>query len=167
MSAREHADPGGVNGRVVLLVALGTVAVMGLGVAVAWELERTGVRDAERTGAAGRFDSPPADLNGIEMSLLAPELPTRERPAESRGPTAQTYALRDRRKATSATATGSERERLQSYGWNDRERRTVHIPLARAIELYLAREGEGGRAQATPETRLPRAAKQPTSGDEP
>jgi hypothetical protein len=31
-------------------------------------------------------------------------------------------------------------QRLRSYGWNDQARGTVHIPITRAIELYLANE---------------------------
>lgn len=202
-------DPDGVNGRVVLLVALGTVAVMGLGVAVAWELERTGVRALQADGSAGRFEAPPADMNGIEMSLLGPGVPARERATEAEGPVVQTYALRDPRApgpaapgtvaprapaepapapqqapaapAPAAPAAGQSpagqasppaaepaRARLQSYGWSDRERRTVHIPLSRAVELYLARERDAARAAAAaPDNQVPRSAAQPTAGGEP
>ena len=34
----------------------------------------------------------------------------------------------------------AQRERLSSYGWVQRERGTVHIPIDRAIDLYLAEQ---------------------------
>lgn len=37
-------------------------------------------------------------------------------------------------------------ERLSSYGWVDRERRIVHIPIERAKQLYLSRQHSSGRA---------------------
>ncbi len=38
------------------------------------------------------------------------------------------------------------RHRLQSYGWVDRERGIIHVPIERAIELYLA----GARPEGHP-----------------
>lgn len=38
-------------------------------------------------------------------------------------------------------AAGSDRKRLTSYGWVDRSRRRVHIPISVAMELYLAERG--------------------------
>src|SRR5436190_1201349 len=35
-----------------------------------------------------------------------------------------------------------QRARLQSYGWIDRDRRTAHIPIDRAMEI-IVRRGEG------------------------
>ena len=40
-------------------------------------------------------------------------------------------------------------ERLNSYGWVDRERRVVHIPIERAKQLYLSRQHPSGRAGDT------------------
>jgi hypothetical protein len=42
-----------------------------------------------------------------------------------------------------------ERERLTTYGWVDRERRIVHIPIEQAMELLAAR-GIAGWPSPTP-----------------
>jgi hypothetical protein len=41
-------------------------------------------------------------------------------------------------------------ERLSSYGWVDRERRIVHIPIDRAKQLYLARQRAGRASETLP-----------------
>jgi hypothetical protein len=146
-------DRDGVNGGVVLLATLATLLVMGLGVAVAHELLTWGVGAEDPREARARFGRPPADMNAIEMSLFASRAlaSPRETPSEDaeRDPAAANGLPRaasangaappalaaDRQ----AAARGAAR-RLQSYGWSDRERRTVHIPISRAVELYLARE---------------------------
>jgi hypothetical protein len=127
-------DPDGVKGGVVLLVALATLLVMGFGVVVTHELQTWGVGAEDPRQAPARFGRPPADMNAIEMSLLAPRAlaSPRERPTEG--------AERDPAAAERQAAPSGAARRLQSYGWSDRERRTVHIPLSRAVELYLARE---------------------------
>jgi hypothetical protein len=38
---------------------------------------------------------------------------------------------------------------LSSYGWVDRERRIVHIPIERAKQLYLSRQHPSGRGSGT------------------
>jgi hypothetical protein len=40
-------------------------------------------------------------------------------------------------------------ERLNSYGWVDREQRIVHIPIERAKQLYLSRQ-HAGRGERLP-----------------
>jgi len=40
-------------------------------------------------------------------------------------------------------------ERLSSYGWVDRERRIVHIPIERAKQLYLSRQHGPGKGSET------------------
>lgn len=40
-------------------------------------------------------------------------------------------------------------ERLSNYGWVDRERSIVHIPIERAKRLYLARQRPAGRSNET------------------
>ena len=40
-------------------------------------------------------------------------------------------------------------ERLSNYGWVDRERRIVHIPIDRAKQLYLSRQHPAGRGRET------------------
>jgi hypothetical protein len=42
------------------------------------------------------------------------------------------------------------RERLDSYGWSDRERGLVHIPLDRAKQLLLRREASERDAELAP-----------------
>ena len=126
--------PDGVHGRLVVVVAIASAVVMACSVGVAWTIAQS-PRGEER---AGRWGAPKADVQAIEMSLL-PRLD----------------AALDRRTAP-ADATSeprrNEREaerRLTSYGYNDRQRGTVHIPLARAKQLYLERE----RARSQPEQR--------------
>jgi hypothetical protein len=41
-------------------------------------------------------------------------------------------------------------ERLSSYGWVDRERRIVHIPIERAKQLYLSRQHAGRAGETLP-----------------
>jgi hypothetical protein len=125
-------------------------------VTLAWELERWG---AEPSGAASasqltaRFGAPPAELSEVEMSLLTPGTlqsnGTRSSEAESLSHGEAPRASRDMlTHAAGSDETGlapSARhqradQRLRSYGWSDRARGTVFIPIARAIELYLANE---------------------------
>lgn len=153
----DKANPGGVQRGPVLWVASSTLLVIALGVGVAWELMRTHARVPSATRIAGRFDAPPADMNAIEMGLLSSGVPswndqsaTRAARPERGGETALTFALRDPRAAAASRhlddasdpslGQAAPARRLSSYGWSDRERRRVHIPIARAVELYLARE---------------------------
>jgi hypothetical protein len=124
-----HSDPAGVRSGLVLCVAVAMLLVMGLGTVVAWEIERSGTRHVDGQHTASRFGAPPPDMNGIEMSLLSPGTGPHGRFVHAAPP-------------AGAGVSGSDaaRERLQQYGWADREHGRVHIPIARAIELYLARE---------------------------
>lgn len=157
----ERVDPGAVHGRVVLVVALATAAVMALGVLLAWELQA----GARVTGTStARFGSPPSDRNGIEMALFE-----RHRDGNStrgaREPAPRQVAPAERALVAGSSPHGEpERElgargpagadrsvsdaahRLQSYGWNDRARGRVFIPITRAIDLIVEREGSGGAA---------------------
>lgn len=128
------ATPDGVRGRVVVVVAIAAVVVMACSVAVAWTIARstTGV------GRAARWGAPRPDVQAIEMSLLP-----------------RSDAVVDRRAPADASSEPrrSEREaqgRLSSYGYRDRDRGTVHIPLARAKQLYLERELARSREQQLP-----------------
>src|SRR5205823_2851973 len=38
-----------------------------------------------------------------------------------------------------------QQERLESYGWVDRKRELIHVPIERAYDAVLASEGEGER----------------------
>lgn len=130
----------GVRGRVVIVVAIATALVTACSVAVAWTIARS-----PRVERAARWGAPRADVQAIEMSLL-PRLD----------------AVRDRRIApadASAEPRRVDREaerRLSSYGHSDRGRGTVHIPLARAKQLYLERENARAQPRELPPARRPR-----------
>lgn len=149
-----QVDPGGIRGGVVVAVALASVLVMALGVLLAWELERTST--ATSSPHAGRFGAPPAEMSNIEMALFeplrgggvprhaqAPRRPAREDAArgarEETVPTAGT----DHAPAGDRAAQVTPERRLHSYGWSDRASGRIHIPISRAMELYLAREADG------------------------
>ena len=55
--------------------------------------------------------------------------------------------------------------RLDGYGWTDRSRGSVHIPIARAMEL-IAREGLPSRKTQTPSFPLPGEENLPVSDAE-
>jgi hypothetical protein len=161
---RARVDPGGVRGGVVLAVAFGMLAVMALGVVLAWELASTSTRSAAAPSAA-RFGPPPSDESGIEMTLFGRE---RNRASgRATRPDGETAGKHERALVAGTSAHGEPerdaagasepvraersqadaRRRLTSYGWTDRARGRVHIPIARAIDLYVEREGRRG---ATP-----------------
>jgi hypothetical protein len=172
-SGERAPDPGGVKSGPVMAVALATLLVMGLGVAVAWEIVRRGTEGPNAPRVAGRFDAPPAEMNAIEMSLLASGVPgSRDTPGAGARtpdepiPQTRVFGLRPAERpvapergarAPAATPPAAEsQQRLQGYGWSDRGRGMVHIPIARAIELYVAREGKVGH-QPGPAAPTPRA----------
>jgi hypothetical protein len=72
---------------------------------------------------------------GATLLLAAPQL------GEVVGATGEPPEKIDDRNFGPATdeelARASARQRLDSYGWVDRERGLVHVPLSVAIELYL------------------------------
>jgi hypothetical protein len=125
----------GVSGRWVVGVAFAIAVVTACGVGVAWELARS----SGPSGEAGRWGQAPDGLQAIEMSLL-PRAPMRESSAP-----APAHAARE-----PAARMAGARERLDSYGWSDREHGLVHIPLARAKELLLRRETSERDAELTP-----------------
>lgn len=126
--------PDGVRGHIVIVVAIASTVVMACSVGVAWTIAQSPGGE-ER---AGRWGAPRADVQAIEMSLL-PRLDAtvdqRTAPAD-----ASSEPRRGQREAE---------RRLTGYGYSDRRRGTVHIPLARAKQLYLERE----RARSQPERR--------------
>jgi hypothetical protein len=124
----------GVRGGVVIVIAIAAVLVMACSVWVAWTIARSPVVD--RTTA--RWGAPSPDVQAIEMSLL----PRSDSAGEQHSAPADA-ATEPRRNQSEA------RQRLSSYGFSDRSRGTVHIPLARAKQLYLERE----RARALPPPR--------------
>jgi hypothetical protein len=130
-------DPAGVAGRVVMVVAVGTAVVMGLGVVVAWQLESAGTERVDLDRTSARFGAPPADMNGIEMSLIA-----------AGSDAARGRITHGSPPAAAAAGSRAAEQRLKEYGWVDRERGRVHIPIERALELYLAQEGAMGNRAA-------------------
>ena len=75
------------------------------------------------------FNDAPDEVNHIEMTLFKNELTA---------PDLRTQAL----------------QRLRSYGYVDRQRQIVHIPIERAFDLYLERQRRGTEgASLTPATR--------------
>lgn len=127
----------GVRGGVVIVVAVASVVVMACSVWVAWTIAESPAGEDQ----AGRWGAPNADVHAIEMSLLPRSdaaVDRRTVPAD-----ASSEPWRNEREA---------KRRLSSYGYIDRRRGTVHIPLERAKQLYLERE----RARAVP---APRRAK--------
>lgn len=115
MSLRQETDllpRAPVTGATVFVVC-----AIAIGATVAWLLQSC--RHAELgqrpiTGSAQLH--PPIEVNAIEMSLFDP------RPTPL--PSAGTDPALDR------------------FGWIDREAGVVHIPVDRAIDLYLARQKE-------------------------
>lgn len=99
-------------------VGVGLVAATAVFVLVAWLL----LRCTESPGLAppARDQPPPDEVNRMELTLFD----TLPRPLSA-------YAVK--------------RVWLRSYGWIDRDRGLVHIPIERAIELYLEREPEEAR----------------------
>jgi hypothetical protein len=131
----------GVRGAWVTSVAIATLVVTACGVAVAWELARS----AGSTPLAARFDEAPEDIQTIELSLLARSGRKRAgKPGIT--PSQRPPAMFSEQQRADAAA----RKQLSSYGWSDRARGTVHIPLERALELYLQREGSRSRTPAKP-----------------
>ena len=157
LASREtvQGDPGGVRGGVVVGVALATALVMALGVLLAWEIERTSAA-ASGSQHAGRFGAPPREVSNIEMELFEPlrggaatrqasALHGRARDETARGARVETVptAGTDRTLAGAGASNDTPERRLHSYGWADRANGRVHIPISRAMELYLARESGG------------------------
>ena len=113
-----------VSSGVIIVVVLAAIVVMACSVWVAWTIANTRPHDDR----AGRWGAPSADVQAIEMSLLP-----------------RADADRDRREAREDAASAPRRDletarrHLSSYGYTDREHGTLHIPLARAKQLYLER----------------------------
>jgi hypothetical protein len=113
-----------LNERVIARVAVLGVVVTAIGVWLAWQLQ--GLTERSLVAPAGfvaaRQGSPPEDMNAIEMNMF--------------------------REHTDAEHPSELPARLRDYGWSDRQRRTVHIPLNQALLLYLA--GQRAAAAKTP-----------------
>jgi hypothetical protein len=116
-----ESEPDRVDPRFVIAVASASVAITGLCCGIAWLVLRTSnsgqALDAFHRTRTAR---PPAEINQIEADLIQ---------SKSQPPDA---AL--------------ARSRLQSFGWSDRERGVVHVPIERAFDLYLSGARAAGAA---------------------
>src|SRR4051794_869158 len=102
----ERRQPEDVNPRIVVLVGLGTLALVLVTLGLAWGFERL-------SGIQGPSAQPP--------SAFAP-------PQLQSDPAGE---LRDYQAA--------QRARLEGYGWADREKGLVRIPIGRAMDMIAAR----------------------------
>jgi hypothetical protein len=105
-------EPDVLDARTIHRVALGLLGAILLCCALAWLIVRERVGATAPAGAvASRGGALPAEINHIE-----------------------TYDFEHPPPRDHAAAL----ERLKSYGWADAEHQFVHIPIDRAIALYLA-----------------------------
>ncbi|HLV64191.1 MAG TPA: hypothetical protein VKY73_00195 [Polyangiaceae bacterium] len=102
-------EPDRVNGRFISITAAVSVAITGIGVLIAWVL-----MDGKEgvLAASPRSAEPPREVSQTEMTLFRGEV---------------------------VTTNVAARRMRESFGWVNRERRVVHIPLERAIDLYIDR----------------------------
>ena len=102
-----------VPGRMIARVALGVVTATVAGVLAALAIGRAGAPDL----AVGQtLPHPPAEVNAMETHPFS---------VEAQG-------LDAHRRAAA---------HLSSYGWVDRRRGLVHIPIEAAFQIVLARQG--------------------------
>jgi hypothetical protein len=111
---RQEADVLPARRIVVTLVAV--VIAIALGAAIAWGIE------VWRSDELGRLPPglahPPAEVDGVEL---------------------EPFSVRAQGLDDSAAA----ERRLSTYGWTDRAGRVAHIPIERAMDLYLQRRAQG------------------------
>lgn len=147
---RVAQEPDQVNPRVIVIVAALAVVATAAGTWGAWLLQKQGERAigvSASESVVARWGHPPEEQNAIEMSLFGRSShPVRE--TEAHGP-------------PPGAAGSAPTERLGSYGWSDRAKGTVHIPIDRAMLLYLAKAAQArgasgtGPARDTPEPAPP------------
>lgn len=117
---RQASDRVGTRS-IVIVAAIGVLVTLFASAVPAWLLERRGelVLDAP----ARSMDAPvaPREIDIVDQTLL-----------ESGDAVVHTRA--------------EQRERLERYGWVDRDAGVVHIPIARAMDLVVQ---ERGRAAST------------------
>lgn len=119
-----HAHEGtDVNLRPVLFAGLGLVMVLLLAAVAMF----------------GLFDI--LKVENAEHSAPANPLVAAEGPRLPPQPRLQTHPIKDLQELRK-----SENDLLTSYGWTDKNAGTVHIPIARAMEILAARNGSAGAA---------------------
>ena len=102
-----------------------------------------------------RASVPVSQVASVPTALTEPVMPSRalERPAVAalQAPEPQVaYATGLFERHAEPVLTREPPERLSSYGWVDRERRIVHIPIERAKQLYLSRQHTGKAGETVP-----------------
>jgi hypothetical protein len=112
-----------VPGRTVVTVTVVAIVISAVGIMGAWLLMNTTARDSQ-----------PA-LRGTHAPMA------REMHDMDRWLFAQRRALVGR---------SAEMLHLSSYGWVDEQDRVIHMPIHRAMELYLARQGEAAHTRGSP-----------------
>ena len=86
------------------------------------------------------------------QAILGRGWPRRETSDEVNGMRTSLFP-KDGRRVLDSSAPSAAAEHLRAYGWVDREQQIVHVPIARAKELYLERaqrraaSPEGGRPE--------------------
>jgi hypothetical protein len=113
-------EPDVVPGPVVTGVGIGVVIALGLGVVIAMSIGSC------RSRQLGHVWVPPLAWPEIKGDINA--MATRPFSVEAQG-----LAMHQREEA-----------RLHGYGWIDRSRRIVHVPIDVAIDLYLKAQPGGG-----------------------
>jgi hypothetical protein len=104
-----------VPGCRVIIVTVVAIAISAAGIVAAWLILNTTAEQAQ-PALSGTHEPMAREINDMDRWLFA-----------RRG------ALTGRRADT---------PRLNSYGWVDEQNRVIHIPIHRAMELYLERQGE-------------------------
>ena len=109
-------EPDTINDRIVLWVAAATVSVTVLGVLIAWGLLEWNVSQLpdQAQPVSARTKDTRAEVNAIEFTLFDREF---EPPQKFEEP-----------------------KRLDEYGFVDRKSGVVHIPIRRAMQLYLEQQ---------------------------
>jgi len=107
-------EPDAINGRAAFGAGIGTVVAIVVGIVVAYLLGNCRSRELGLAWIAPRVPRLTGDINAIETSQYD---------VEAQG-------LEDHRRA---------QEWLASYGWVDRDRRVIHVPVDVAFQLYLSR----------------------------
>lgn len=102
-----------VPGRMIAGVTVGVVVAIAAGVVIAWGIGRC----SSAGGVPDRtLGAPPHEVSSMERRVFSVQ--------------AQGIELDERADAF-----------LSTYGWVDRDARTVHVPIGVAFDLYLARRG--------------------------
>lgn len=113
-----------VSGRTVIIVGVVAIVISAVAIAIAWW-----ILSATAAPRQPALPGPHAPIAGDEAATRAIDMGR------------QLFAARRDLLDRSATM-----QRLDSYGWVNQQERIVHIPIRRAMELYVQRTpGSEGR----------------------